>query len=105
MIMEYQKIINLLDHRTNQQSKFRTRNWVEINYESREDYNNNDNNNNIKFKATMIRPYLSDYSDAYIPNKGTIKVPTTAAEGAAVNNTNEKEAFKILLHLLVALPK
>ena len=31
--MEYQKIINLLEHTTNQPSKFRTRNWVEINYE------------------------------------------------------------------------
>ena len=32
--MEYQKIINLLDNTTNQLSKFRTRNWVEINEES-----------------------------------------------------------------------
>ena len=30
--MEYQKIINLLYNTTNQQSKFRTINWVEINY-------------------------------------------------------------------------
>ena len=29
--MEYQKIINLLDDTTNRLSKFRTRNWVEIN--------------------------------------------------------------------------
>ena len=28
--MEYQKIINLLDDTTNQPSKCRTRNWVEI---------------------------------------------------------------------------
>ena len=32
--MEYQKIINLLDNTANQLSKFRTRNWVEINEES-----------------------------------------------------------------------
>ena len=32
---EYQKIINFLDDITNQPSKFRTRNWVEINDESR----------------------------------------------------------------------
>ena len=30
-MMEYQKIINLLDDTTNQPSKFRTRNWVKIN--------------------------------------------------------------------------
>ena len=29
--MEYQKIINLLDNTSNQASKFRTKNWVEIN--------------------------------------------------------------------------
>ena len=33
--MEYQKIRNLLDDTTNQPSKFRTRNWVEINDESK----------------------------------------------------------------------
>ena len=36
--MEYQKIANLIDDNTlNQPSKFRTRNWVEINDESRGD--------------------------------------------------------------------
>ena len=29
--MEYQKITNLLDNASNQTSKVRTRNWVEIN--------------------------------------------------------------------------
>ena len=37
--MEYQKIINLLDDTINQPSEFRTRNWVEINDESRGTYN------------------------------------------------------------------
>ena len=35
------KIINLLDDTTNQQSKFRTRNLVEVNDESRRTYNEN----------------------------------------------------------------
>ena len=34
--MKYQKIIDLLDNTPNQPSKFRTRNWVEINDESYE---------------------------------------------------------------------
>ena len=59
MIMEYHKIINLLDNTTNQQSKFRTRNWVEMNDKSRGTYNNN-----IKFKTSMIRSNLCNYSDA-----------------------------------------
>ena len=33
--MEYKKIINLLDDATNQSFKFRTRNWVGINDESK----------------------------------------------------------------------
>ena len=50
--MEYQKIANLIDDDTsNQPSKFRTRNWVEINDESRGAYNVN---SQIKFKTTML---------------------------------------------------
>ena len=37
IIMEYQKTMNLLDDTTNQPSRFRTRDWVEINDESKED--------------------------------------------------------------------
>ena len=98
--MEYQKIISLLDDATNQPSKFRTRNWVELNNESRADYNDNNNdnndynNNNIKFKMTMIRSNLCNYSDAYILDKGTITDPNTAAVGATVNDTNKKVVFK-----------
>ena len=39
--MEYQKIINLLDNTPNQPTKFRTKNWVEINDDSRGTYNTN----------------------------------------------------------------
>ena len=37
--MEYQKIANLIDDTLNQPSEFRTKNWVEINDESRGAYN------------------------------------------------------------------
>ena len=53
--MEYQKIANLLDSASNQPSKFRTRNWVEINDESRGIYTSDD----IKFKTTMLKFMLS----------------------------------------------
>ena len=36
--MKYQKIAYLLDNTSNQTSKFRTQNWVEINDQSREIY-------------------------------------------------------------------
>ena len=41
IIMEYQKITNLLDSASNQPSKFRTRNWVEINDDIRGAYSPN----------------------------------------------------------------
>ena len=89
--MEYQKIANLLDSASNQPSKFRTRNWVEINDEARGTYSPN---KQIKFKTSMLRSSLCDYSDAYILVKGNITVNNTAADGAAANNTNKKVIFK-----------
>ena len=89
--MEHQKIANLIDDTPNQSSKFRTRNWVEINDESRGAYNVN---SQIKFKATMLKSSLCDYSDVYILVKGTISVTNTAAADAAANNTNKKAIFK-----------
>ena len=92
IIIEYQKIANLIDDNTlNQPSIFRTKNWIEINDESRGAYNVN---SQIKFKTTMLKSSLCDYSDAYILVKGTITVNNTAAAGAAVNNTNKKVIFK-----------
>ena len=89
--MEYQKIANLIDDTPNQASKFRTRNWVEINDESRGVYHVN---SQIKFKTTMLKSSLCDYSDAYILVKGTTSANHTAARGAAANNTNKKVIFK-----------
>ena len=51
-------------------------------------------NSNIRFKTSIIRSNLCDYSNACILVKGTITVPNTAAAGAAVNNTNKKVIFK-----------
>ena len=86
--MEYQKIANLIDdYVSSQPSKFKTRNWVEINDESSGAYNVN---SPIKFKTTMLKSSLCDYSDAYILVKGTISVNNTAAQGVAANNTNKK---------------
>ena len=83
--MEYQKIANLIDDASNQPSKFRTRNLVETNDESRGAYNVN---SQINFKTTMLK------SDAYILVKGTIGTNNTAVAGAAANNINRKLIFK-----------
>ena len=90
--MEYQKIADVIDDNTlNQPSKYKTRNWIEINDQSSGVYNVN---SQIKFKTTMLKSSLCDYSDAYILVKGTITVNNTAAQGAAANNTNKKVIFK-----------
>ena len=89
--MKYQKIANFLNDGSNKPSKFRTRNWIKINDKERGTYSHN---KQIKFKTSMLRSSLRDYSDAYILVKGSITVSNTAADGAAVNNTNKKVIFK-----------
>ena len=90
--MEYQKIANLLDSASNQPSKFRTRNWVEINDESKGTYTSND----IKFKTTMLRSNLCDYADAYILVNGRITITGDGHAAAArqADERNKGEAFK-----------
>ena len=61
--MEYQKIINFLDNAPNQLSKFTTKCWIEINDQSRWVYNVN---SDIRFKTTISKSSLCDYSDAFI---------------------------------------
>ena len=77
----------MIDDASNQPSKFKTKNWVEINDESRGTYNVN---SQIKFKTTMLKSSLCDYSDACILVKGTISINNTAAADANANNTNKK---------------
>ena len=89
--MEYQKIANLLNDESNQPSKFRTWNWVEINDEARGTYSSN---RQTKVKTSVLRSRLCHYSDTYILVKGNITVNNTAGAAAAANNTNKKVIFK-----------
>ena len=86
--MEYQKIINLIDNKSNQPFKFRTKNWVEINNEDRGTYNTN---SQIKLRTSMLRSNLCDYSDAYILVSGAITVTALAAGGG---NNNIQVVFR-----------
>ena len=83
----------MIDDTSNQPFKFRTRNWVEINDESRGIYNVN---SQIKFKTTMLKSSLCDYSDVYILVKGRITI-TRAGADAAARQADERDkgvAFK-----------
>ena len=84
IIIEYQKITNIEDNASNQPS--RTKNWVEINDESRAVYTIG---SDIKFKTTMLKSILCDYADAYILIKGTITI-TGAGDAAAARRADER---------------
>ena len=73
----------MLDNTSNQPSKFRTKKWVKINDESKGTYIAN---SQIKFKTTMLKSGLYDYSNVYILVKGNITANNTEAEGAAANH-------------------
>ena len=68
-----------------QPSKFRTRNWIQINDESRGTCTSND----IKFKTTMLRSNLCDYADADILVKETITI-TGAGNDDATKRLDER---------------
>ena len=70
----------------NQPSKLRTKNWIEMNGYARGTYNTI---SQIKFKTSMLKSSLCDYSDAYILVSWTISVQNGAAADAAANNTNK----------------
>ena len=91
--MEYQKIANLIDDTSNKRSKFITKNLVEINDESRGTCNVN---SQIKFKTTMLKPSLCDYSDTYILVKGTITINGRGDNALArqADERNKGVAFK-----------
>ena len=74
------KSVPSLNNTPNQPFKFRTKNWVELNDDVLGAYNTN---SQIKFKTTMLKSSLCDYSDAYLLVKGTITVVAAGANELA----------------------
>ena len=72
----------MLDNTLNQTSRFKRKNWIKINDESQITY---DEDNQIRFKTSMLRSSLCDYSDVYILAKGTIMVENKSAQGQPNN--------------------
>ena len=79
-------MINLLDNTLDKLSKFRTKNWMEINDRSQGVYNTN---SNIRFKTAMLKSSLCDYTDAYILVKGKITI-TGEGDDAAARQADER---------------
>ena len=72
--MKYQKITNLQDTRLDEVPRFITKKWVEVHDQSGSADDRYKPNKHIRFKTSMLRSDLCDYSDAYIVVKGKITV-------------------------------
>ena len=70
----------MLDNASNQTSKLRAKNWIEINDESRGGYTTG---SGIKFKTAMIKSGLCDYTTVFILAKGTITITRSGDDAAA----------------------
>ena len=90
--MEHQKIISLLDNQT-QPSKLITQKWVKMNDKPRGIYSIN---SDIRFKTTILKSSLCDYSDTYILVKGAITITGKGADKAVrqTDERNKQVAFK-----------
>ena len=84
--MESQKIINLLDHKDEDNPRFETRKWYIFNDHDNGNYSQGDNMRSIgKFDTEIVRPFSCDYSDACILVTGNIKVQNDATRVAIKN--------------------
>ena len=72
--MEYQKITNLLDTTLDNMARFITKKWVEVHDQSGSPEGKYKPSKQVRFKTSMLRSDLCDFSDAYIVVKGTITV-------------------------------
>ena len=92
----------MLENTPDQLSKFRTKNWVEINNNACRTYNTY---SQTEFETTMLKSSLCNYSDTYILAEGTISVTKTAAADASANNVNIMWYFQVVHLRLTAEAK
>ena len=69
--MQYQRITNLLGSTSDKGPRFIAKKWIEVYDQSGGAYNTS---KQIRFKTSMLRSDLCDYSDAYIVAKGIFAV-------------------------------
>ena len=91
--MEYQKITNLLDTASDNVSRFITRKWVEVYDQSSSAEDRYKPSKQIRFRTSMLRSDLCDFSDAYIVVKGTITLTKINGRGI-IDIRNRFLAFK-----------
>ena len=96
--------MSLLDNTPNKKSNFRTKNWIEINDQSRGVCNVS---SDIRFKTTTLKSTLCGYSNPYILVKGRIAITGAGADAAAIQADERDKGviFKIVFHLLIVKDK
>ena len=98
--MESQKIINLLNHKDDDDPRFETRKWYIVNDHNNGNYSRGDNVlSNVKLDTEIVRPFLCDYSDGYILVTGNIKVQNgNDATRVAIKNCHPftRVSFKLI---------
>ena len=94
--MKTQKIINLLNDSSNEESKFATKKWYVIDSQTTKGkYKQGDT---IKFETETIKPSLCDYSDAFILVTGNITVNATDDIVIALKNCAQFSTCKIVIN-------
>ena len=97
--MESQNIINLLDHEDEDNPRFEIRKWYIANDHNNGNYSRDDDVQSIvNFDTEIVRPFLCDYSDAYILVTGNIKVKNgNDATRVAIKNCHPftRASFKL----------
>ena len=73
--MESQKIVNLLDHKDEDDPRFETKKWHIVNDKNNGNHGLGDDAHSIiKFNTGIVKSFLCDYFDAYSLVTGNIKV-------------------------------
>ena len=96
--MEHQKITNLLGNIPDKVSGFVTKRWMEVHDQSGTAKNRYKASKQIRFKTSVLRSDLCNFSDAYVVVTGEITV------ASADNDAYDKKlALKIMHHLIIAI--
>ena len=91
--MEYQKIANLSDTTFDNVPRFITKNWIKVHDQSRSAEDRCKPSKQVRFKTSMLRSDLCDYSNGYINVKGDITLTKTENRGF-IDVRNRFLAFK-----------
>ena len=84
--MEYQKITNLLDTASDNVPRFINKRWIEVRDQSGSAEDRYKPSEQIRFKTSMLRSVLCDFSDAYIVVKGRVTASFNPRRADYVSN-------------------